>query len=148
MSVSGQIERGVHVLVSLSVTNSLSNFGCRHNRIQALPEFFLQLQKLAELDVSFNNMPILLDDIGFLSRLERLYLAGNRLSVLPVSIGQLSALQVLDASANVLTILPNELGQCTSLVKLDLSKNRLAELPVSLAQLNALIVFYSSVVHA
>ena len=111
-----------------------------NNRLQVLPEFILQLQKLAELDISFNNMPFLLENIGYLARLERLYLGSNRFSILPVSIGQLTSLQVLDASSNILTILPNELGNCQSLVKLDLSKNRLAELPLSLAQLDNLVV--------
>ena len=84
---------------------------------------------LTVLDVSYNALEVLPDDVGQLTRLEVLNVAGNGVEELPVGIGRLVRLQVLDCSNNELLSLPQSLGDATQLTTLDISNNRLGSLP-------------------
>jgi Leucine-rich repeat (LRR) protein len=73
--------------------------------------------------LTFNQLQTLPDEIGQLSKLRKLYLAGNRLVSLPPEIGHLSQLQRLYLEMNDLTSLPPLMANLTALQRLDLRDN-------------------------
>ncbi|KXZ55866.1 hypothetical protein GPECTOR_2g1417 [Gonium pectorale] len=85
-----------------------------------------------------NQLSELPDEVGRLSRLERLSVSGNRLRALPASLGALEALQALVVSRNALEGLPAELGGCVRLEELDAQSNELRSLPPALGALKRL----------
>lgn len=98
-----------------------------------------QLFELKRLDLfscSFETLP---PEIGCLTHLEELILAGNRLTSIPPEIGQLTNLTNLSFALNLnLTTLPPELGKLTKLRRLNLNSCKLKQLPSWLNQLTAL----------
>ena len=93
------------------------------------------LAKLEYLDLSFNQIESLPNDLERLSSLNHLNLSNNSLEVLPSSICSLSSLVVLKLSHNRLSALPEHIGDhLQNLTELALDSNRLNHLPKSLAR--------------
>ena len=93
------------------------------------------LAKLKYLDLSFNQIGSLPNDLERLSSLNHLNLSNNSLEVLPSSICSLSSLVVLKLSHNRLSALPDHIGDhLQNLTELALDSNRLNHLPKSLAR--------------
>jgi Leucine-rich repeat (LRR) protein len=77
------------------------------NKLKSLPRSLVQLNKLRELYLGFNEFPTLPESLGKLSNLEILYLVSNKFKSLPESLCQLSNLIELHLHDNELTTLPN-----------------------------------------
>ena len=106
--------------------------------LRAIPNETYDLVNLVEFQASNNNLYELSEDIGKLTKLERLGLAGNRLRKLPSSIGALTSLRGLWLHGNCLKVLPDELCACASLRNLAVAGNRLRELPSEMSALTSL----------
>jgi internalin A len=100
-----------------------------------LPKSIGQLQHLAILDLSQNQLATLPDSIGDLQNLEWLLLNSNELSTLPESIGALQRLNALTIPENNLIELPTSIGELHKLGMLYLQNNRLTKLPQSIKNL-------------
>jgi Leucine-rich repeat (LRR) protein len=89
------------------------------------------------LDLSFNEIATLPQEIGKIMNLRVLNLRHNRLKSLPGQIGYLKNLQEMDLSQNKLFIygFPVQVLQCKTLVKLNVADNQLEELPENLHEL-------------
>lgn len=116
-------------------------FICRSNELESLPDVFVNLRTLTEIDLSFNQIYVLNEDIGSLSNLVKLQVNNNKLTTLPKSIGNLKKLQSLEVRSNAISVLPTELGDLVSLVKLDISHNKIGELPSEIGKLEKLTNF-------
>ncbi|MBI3966387.1 MAG: hypothetical protein HY329_12210 [Chloroflexi bacterium] len=82
------------------------------------------------------------DEIGRLSRLRSLWLAGNALTTLPDAIGRLESLEELDLRFNAFGArLPEALGGLRSLRSLDLERSKLTRLPETIGRLASLVDF-------
>lgn len=68
-------------------------------------------------------MAALPEQIGALTRLERLLAAQNALISLPSSFARLQALKVLSLARNRFATVPDIIGECSNLEDLDLSGN-------------------------
>ncbi len=91
------------------------------------------------LDLSFQRLKKLSDDIGQLAFLKNLNLQDNQLATLPPAIGRLTELETLNLELNQLESLPAEIGQLKKLKVLNLYRNNhLKSLPASLSQLTSL----------
>jgi Leucine-rich repeat (LRR) protein len=77
------------------------------------------------LALDSNRLAELPEEIGSLSRLERLSASQNALIGLPPSIKNLKSLAVLRLSKNKFSSIPDQLGACTSLEEIDFSDNYL-----------------------
>lgn len=75
-----------------------------HLSIRCLPPEIGSLKKLVELDLSFNKLKNLPDDISELDALKSLRAAHNRLVDLPPGIPSLKSLEKLDLSGNKLSL--------------------------------------------
>mmetsp|Transcript_5339 Transcript_5339/g.11678 ORF Transcript_5339/g.11678 Transcript_5339/m.11678 type:complete len:290 (-) Transcript_5339:889-1758(-) len=136
---------------------------CANNKIVALGEQLCQLVNLQRLVLSGNlitslpgdvcaamsstlkilildgnSLTLLPDEVGRLSRLEKLSVQSNRLKKLTPSIGRCTVLSILIVSKNQLTDLPDELGSCDALEELDASGNAITDIPAALGQLQKL----------
>jgi leucine-rich repeat protein SHOC2 len=96
------------------------------------------LQRLTYLNLKYNQLIGLPNQLVKLSRLTHLNLSHNRLKNLPKCIGNLSNLTDLDLSSNQLTSLPMSIDRLSKLTYLNLSANQLTSLPHSLANLSSL----------
>ena len=106
--------------------------------LRRVPAEVWQLEDLADLQLSNNELVGLPEDIANLTKLERLGLAGNRLRALPEGVGRLARLEGLWAHGNVLGALPESIGGCESLRVLMLAGNRLRALPDAIGNLEDL----------
>jgi Leucine-rich repeat (LRR) protein len=109
--------------------SSLRILRLQQNRLKVLPSSLACLIGLEELDLSYNELENLPEELGQLKRLEVVHLQGNRLRALPRSLGQLTALRQLTIHGNQLTTLPDSIGQLAALESLDASHNALRSLP-------------------
>ena len=75
------------------------------------------------LNVDSNAMHSLPEQLGALTRLERLQAAQNALIGLPSSFARLQALKVLSLAKNKIATVPDAVGDCGRLEELDLSDN-------------------------
>ena len=87
-------------------------------------------EKLVALDVSFNNLTSLPEELGILRLLTNLNCSCNQINSLPSSIGRLQTLKIFKANGNkIAPSLPDEIGQCINLTILNLNENQLEYLP-------------------
>jgi leucine-rich repeat protein SHOC2 len=90
---------------------------------------------VVELFLQEGGIATIPDDIGTLTRLERLHVYGDRnlphalLSSISPAIGRCTRLEDLLLNSNELTTLPVEMAKLTRLKTLSLADNRLAGLP-------------------
>ncbi|WYZ34973.1 hypothetical protein EsH8_I_001249 [Colletotrichum jinshuiense] len=83
---------------------ALRNLNISSNFLDKFPLFLCDVESLVELDLSFNSVSNLPDEIGKLRNLEKFVITNNRLSnALPESFRQLSGLRELDIKYNAIT---------------------------------------------
>ena len=97
-----------------------------------------QLTALKGLNLAGNQLTSLPPEIGQLTALEELQLSCNQLTSLPPEIGQLKALTLFHISNNKLSCIPPEIGQLSSLEGLRLDDNQLTSLPSEIGKLSSL----------
>lgn len=119
---------------------TLTNLNLAYNKLSTLPDEIGQLKQLKTLSLLNNNFVTLPPQIKELDQLEFLELSNNYLSTISSEIGQLHKLQHLYLSQNNLSTLPAEIGQLHQLQELDLSANQLSSLPAEIGQLTQLKV--------
>ncbi|XP_054662681.1 leucine-rich repeat and calponin homology domain-containing protein 4 isoform X2 [Grus americana] len=113
---------------------SLEGLSLYHNCLRSVSPAIANLQALAHLDLSRNQLTSLPACLCLLP-LRVLNASNNRLAQLPENIGALSALRQLDVSCNELRALPAGVGQLKSLRDLNLRRNQLTVLPTELSEL-------------
>ena len=96
------IREFLHTRENFSLTNILS-LNLSHNRLEKLPDIFLQLINLTCLYVNNNRLSSLPESIGCLKRLQELDLRNNQLKVLDV-VRKLPDLRKLLVEGNPLTL--------------------------------------------
>ncbi|XP_041857588.1 toll-like receptor 7 [Melanotaenia boesemani] len=121
-------------------SESLERLEFRDNRLDMLwrdgdtryVNYFKNLINLTVLDISHNNLNVILPDVfhGLPDKLSELYIRNNKLKSFDWGkLHLLHVLQVLDLSGNFLTTVPRMLSNCTtSLKKLILHKNKIFKL--------------------
>ena len=95
---------------------------------------------LATLDLSYNDLADLPDELSTLHYLQGFYVRGNKLTVFPEQILLLPLLARLDLSENQITEIPPAIIKMDQLVSLNLEKNALNHFPVQLFELSNLSV--------
>ena len=122
-------------------TSFLRSLNCHGNQLlymtsHLVPQLAMNhMRYVKELNLSNNKIKSLPDDIGLLSMLRTVKLAGNILGSLPPSIAKLKQLKELDLSNNTFSKLPVEVGQLDALQALNLSQNAFATVPSCLTKL-------------
>ncbi|KAL7461733.1 hypothetical protein ACHAXS_002142 [Conticribra weissflogii] len=106
------------------------------NSLQTLPDEISSLNLLQEFNCSCNSIQNLPESIGSLEWLRVFKANGNKITTIPNNIGRCRRLEELVVSENNLTALPCDIAGCTALQSLQLQNNDLPRLPISLALLN------------
>ena len=112
------------------------------NTRQIPEDFFVGLNNLKDLSLSYNQLTSLPSSIVNLTSLRYLYLEHNELTSLPPTIGNLTSLRYLYLEHNELTSLPSSIVNLRSLGYLNLSSNQLTSLPTSIGNLRSLESLY------
>jgi len=133
----------------------------RHCGLEEFPREILDLaDTLVTLDLSFNRLRALPDELPRLGALRTLFCSANPFETLPAVLGRCERLDIVGFKANAITrvppesippslrwlilsdnrieALPETLGECRGLMKLALAGNRLARLPPGIARLDRL----------
>lgn len=118
-----------------SFHNQVLSLDLSFNHLQSLPEDIGCLRRLTSLNCENNDIENLPEGIGQLRALKHLNLNENKLTFLPASIGNCKKMISLHVNNNKITKLPQSIGNCTSLESLALANNDLIELPLSIAEL-------------
>mmetsp|Transcript_649 Transcript_649/g.952 ORF Transcript_649/g.952 Transcript_649/m.952 type:complete len:956 (-) Transcript_649:293-3160(-) len=119
--------------------NSLRKLMFKGHTIAELPSSCIPLwENLSDLNISFNKLQSVPDNIGNLKYLESLDLRNNSITFLPSSLCKPKWLKVLDLQNNNLMSLPIDIGSLVSLQILNLHYNHLKLLPDSVCSLQNL----------
>ena len=108
------------------------------------PELPLRLPHLTHIDLSYNKLLELPENLPVFFHLETLILNNNQLTELPSTIHRISKLRKLNLSANKLRELPNNLGALSALERLNVTDNKLKRLPISLGKCDNLVILLAS----
>jgi len=93
------------------------------------------LKQLKKLNLSYNELYSIPNEIGNLDNLIELELHFNQLTVIPNDIGNLNNLKKLKLNNNQITSIPDTIGKLYNLIELDLHNNQLNSIPYSVTQL-------------
>jgi leucine-rich repeat protein SHOC2 len=115
--------------------DSTSILDLRFQNITTLPDNIGDFSRLIELSLLNNQLITIPDSIGNLINLNSLSLSANQLTTLPESIGNLAKLRWLYLGSNRLTAIPNTLGNLSNLTSLSLRDNYLTILPDTIGNL-------------
>jgi hypothetical protein len=126
------------ILAELCTFTFVTKLNLRYNDIAVVPDAIGALTKLKELNLGWNKIATLPASIGLLTALETLGLGRNILTSVPELIGSLTALTTLMLYNNRIATLPNTIGAMTALTTLGLQYNQLAGLPDAIGQLTGL----------
>lgn len=117
----------------------MTHFALNKNHLLSF-EVELPLFDLVELNLSYNKLPQLADDIfNRFPLLELLNLDSNELVAIPKSIVNLTKLLHFSACNNAITAIPVGLNKLTLLRTLNLRNNNLKDLPTEIWSLNNLV---------
>ncbi|KAG1364142.1 plant intracellular Ras-group-related LRR protein 1 [Cocos nucifera] len=121
---------------------SITKLDLSNNNLESIPESLTaRLLNLVVFDVHSNQLKVLPNSIGCLSKLKVLNISGNLIESLPRTIEDCRALEELTANFNKLTKLPDTIGfELSNLKKLAVNSNKLAFLPHSTSHLTSLRV--------
>ncbi|XP_034039338.1 leucine-rich repeat-containing protein 28 isoform X2 [Thalassophryne amazonica] len=108
------------------------------NNIVIIPEAIGNLTRLQSLDLSNNALQLLCPEVGRLRSLRHFRLSNNKLKCLPPEVGNLHELESLDVSMNHLMSLPDRLHRCASLQNLTVDHNLLSHIPRQICCLHRL----------
>ena len=137
-----EIPENIFSSENASLSEKLSYFSCRYNKLTSIPNDFSNLKALTEIHLSNNNISSLPDIFGELSVLSYLDLGFNNLEELPLSIGKLPCLSVLDVRNNKLKSLSGELflDENFCVQEISLQHNQLHEIPMELWEIDTILV--------
>lgn len=93
---------------------------------------FTLADRVVSLDLSFNRLLSIPDEICCMTQLTCLNCSCNAIESIPSSIGNLIRLKELKLNGNRLNCMPDEIGKCQGLTKLYLNENRLRQIPDSI----------------
>ncbi len=116
-------------------TDQVSRLVFPNKGLKEIPADIGKLTALTHLDLAGNEIQTLPSEIGNLKNLKELDLGQNNLTTLPESIGNLQELERLDVGDNELNFLPQSIGSLTNLEDLWVAGNQLSALPDSLSGL-------------
>lgn len=106
--------------------------------LRALPVSIKNLTALQELNLMWNQIAKLPEELGELTSLKKMVLSGNKLMSLHASIGNLKSLELLKMDHNRVEKLPSSMKNLTSLKTFNLWNNKLKEIPQDIGSLNKL----------
>ena len=131
-----EIPQEVYTLKNLETLNLEYNF------LESIPDEVAQLSFLKDLNLSNNNLTAFPEIILSLSNLNIIKLNTNEIPLIPVSIVDLSNLKELHLSYNRLTAIPPEIAGLKNLEMLELSNNQLENVPAGIGTLTSLAGLY------
>lgn len=139
---SKPLEDWVYLTIKDGRVDSLAFSRIRSRRmvssLQTLPAEIGNLTSLTTLDLAGNSFTTLPAELGNLTKLTTLDLSNNSFSTFPVEIENISSLTSLDLAGNSLQYLPPEIGNLTNLIWLGLNDNALTTLPPEIGNLSNL----------
>ncbi|CAL2035943.1 hypothetical protein CAEBREN_32822 [Caenorhabditis brenneri] len=126
------------VLRGLATFSNISMLDVSFNSLSALPEDIGTLTNLKTLIARNNLLEHLPKGMQLLENMEHLYLSGNRLEYLPPVILTMRKLKTLHLGGNRIDSCPSNISVLTSLTVFYLGGNRLREIPASIGCLDQL----------
>lgn len=109
------------------------------SNLREIPRDLIQIsQSLRTLDLSFNRLQLIGDNIESYKNLKILKLSNNRLRMIANAIGRLEKLETLALDNNLLEYLPDRLSNLECLKTLTLSSNRFKQFPKQVCGLKSL----------
>eukprot|EP00605_Chrysophyceae_sp_TOSAG23-4_P001691 GSChrysophyteH1.ASY1.ANO1.1859.1 assembled CDS len=100
-----------------------------NNKLTYLPESFVQMSSVVEINLLKNQLTCLPDRIGLLCHLEKLEIANNCITQLPITFAALNMISRIDIECNKLCVLPENLDNLMSCHTLICNNNELLRLP-------------------
>jgi len=135
-------EKEVLKIIEEAAKDGRTQLGLSFMGIKSLPGEIGKLSNLEFLAIAGNQLTSVPVELGKLTNLTMLLLHKNQFGSVPAELGKLTKLTVLDVSRNQLTSVPAELGNLTELTELDLRDNELTRVPTELGKLTKLTALH------
>ena len=120
---------------------NLESFDARCSGIQDLTEWFGELTKISNLQLTYNRLAKLPQNIGNLSLLSGSFNASyNYIDSVPDSFGNLNLSWTLDFSSNRIASMSGSIGKLTNIQILYLQNNKLSSLPSGIGDMSNLLI--------
>ncbi len=117
---------------SISDCTKLTHLKMQNNRLTALPKGIEHFKYLKKLDLSFNKISHIGEEILECENLEELVIQSNKLEILPAILSQLPQLKIINVNCNSISIIEKGLGTAPKLKEIWLEENQLSILPAAL----------------
>ncbi|MFO0763399.1 MAG: leucine-rich repeat domain-containing protein [Candidatus Gracilibacteria bacterium] len=126
---------------SIKNLKNLESFDARCSGIQDLTEGFGELTKISNLQLTYNRLAKLPQNIGNLSLLSGSFNASyNYIDSIPDSFGNLNLSGTLDFSSNRIASMSGSIGKLTNIQILYLQNNKLSSLPSGIGDMSNLLI--------
>lgn len=121
----------------IRISHLLRTIDLSYNRLQELGDNIASCAILKILKLNDNKLKVISSKIGQLEKLEILHLERNLLEHLPNELSELNNLKVLNLYQNKFKVFPKQVLSLRSLEMLDLSQNQIDFIPDEIGQCNA-----------
>jgi TonB family protein len=111
-------------------------------QIKVIPPTIQDYKNLKTLNLEFNMIETLPEELSRLTKLEGLFLAGNKLKSLPENFGDLVSVKEIRFARNSFTEFPLSLIKLPNLSGLDLAENQIKQIPSEIGNLKTLQTLY------
>uniref|UniRef100_A0A4W3HKC2 Leucine rich repeat containing 8 VRAC subunit B n=1 Tax=Callorhinchus milii TaxID=7868 RepID=A0A4W3HKC2_CALMI len=125
-----------YIPVQIGTLANLEQLYLNNNRIETIPTQLFLCRKLRHLDLSYNHLTSVGDEIKYLKHLQFFAITNNNLEMLPDGLFQCKSLRTLLVGNNSLTVLSSRVGELVNLMQLELTGNQLESLPEELEHCN------------
>lgn len=129
--------RNVDFSKKINNLSKLTSLNIYYNKLTNCPSIS-NFKNLIQLDLSYNRLIQISDEICFQLKLEVLYLSHNILRCISPSICNLVSLKKLKLNNNCIKKISPDIGKLVNLNKLDLHNNGLSSIPQEISQLISL----------
>lgn len=92
--------------------------------------------KYLRVNGNIQNIP---EDIGFLSKLENIYLYKTQIQEIPLSVGKLEGLKSLSIKNAPISVIPDEITRCDSMNDITISETNLTSIPQDIGKMKNLL---------
>jgi len=127
-------------LDGISNVASLEDLDLSYNALTILQDELFNCPVLIKLNLSFNQISQLPSSVQNAKLLQIFNLSNNIITAIPIDMGLVSNLTILNLSFNRLTVLPKEIGKLGKLSKLIINNNKLQSVPIEIGNLSSLVL--------
>ncbi|MFW9882498.1 MAG: leucine-rich repeat domain-containing protein [Candidatus Thorarchaeota archaeon] len=139
LNVSEKSEMAVSIndrkITGLSI---LARYRAEKNKLKTIPSLIFNFPFLEALNLRWNEISILPNEINTFSHLKNFYFSGNKIKIIPSTLYTMKTIEELDLSSNLIESISPSIKNLKKLRYLELNNNKLSDIPEEVFSLKSL----------